>query len=145
MVSCGRVGDYSKTERKLDKHRQNITDAVIWSAEAFDIKKTDFNAVLLESVDDALLALGENARRALCFQVEKRFQVRHDEIPERVVDFHKALVGLFASGSNHLENIMVKEMCERLGLTFKEHKNWSLVEYVEDATKNRENLLGVRS
>ena len=100
------------------------------------LKVSESRSLILEAVDDGLLVLGESARHALYYQIEKRFGINREEIPNRIDDFHKALENLFGPPCKILEKIIVKELYTKLGLQFKERKSWTLADYFEEIKKS---------
>ncbi len=94
-----------------------------------------FRDVLLQSVDDALLVPGEIVRAAIYDRVERSYQLKREEIPEKLELFHKALRDLLAAGGEVLERLIAKNLYLRLDLNFNQHENWTLLDYVDEAKK----------
>ncbi|MBS7651062.1 MAG: hypothetical protein QXK72_00915 [Candidatus Bathyarchaeia archaeon] len=104
-----------------------------WGGEVFEGR---FKEGLLEAIDDGLLVLGEIARQALYSHIERRYQVKRDEIPNRLEVLHETLESVFGAASTRvIERLIVKTLCSRIGSEFIEHENWTLLEYVEDLRK----------
>jgi hypothetical protein len=94
-----------------------------------------FRDVLLQSIDDALLVPGEIVRAAIYDRVERSYQLKREEIPEKLELFHKALRDLLAAGGEVLERLIAKNLYRRLDLNFNQHENWTLLDYVDEAKK----------
>lgn len=94
-----------------------------------------FRDILLQSIDDALLVPGEIVRAAIYDRVERSYQLRREEIPEKLELFHKALRDLLAAGGEVLERLIAKNLYRRLDLNFNQHENWTLLDYVDEAKK----------
>jgi len=94
-----------------------------------------FREVLLQAIDDGLLVPGEIARAAIYDRVERSYQLRREEIPEKLELFHKALRDLLAAGGEVLERLIAKNLYRRLDLNFNQHENWTLLDYVDEAKK----------
>ncbi|MBS7627087.1 hypothetical protein KEJ51_08685, partial [Candidatus Bathyarchaeota archaeon] len=94
-----------------------------------------FREDLLGAIDDGLLVLGEIVRQALYSHIERRYQVKREEIPDRLDVLHDTLEVVFGSGTQVIERLIAKTLCGRLGLDFIEHENWTLMKYVEDLRK----------
>jgi hypothetical protein len=94
-----------------------------------------FRDVLLEAIDDGLLVPGEIVRAAIYDRVERSYQLRREEIPEKLELFHKALQDLLAASSEVLERLIAKNLYRRLDLNFNQHENWTLLDYVDEAKK----------
>lgn len=92
----------------------------------------DPNKALLEGVDAGLLVLGEGVKPTIYFHVEKSYQVKREDIPDRLEAFHKALAGLLGQGAKIIEKKIAMEFYSRLGLDFVEHKNWTIIDYIND-------------
>jgi len=88
---------------------------------------------LLEATDHGLLVLGEIVRAALYQRIEKDYQVKRDQIPEKLPAFHTALLGLLGTGAKVLERLIARDLYKRLGLVFVYHGDWTLVDYVRHA------------
>ncbi len=65
---------------------------------------------MLEAIDEALSSLGESPKTAIYYHLEKAFQIRRLEIPERVEDFSSALERLFGLGAKHLEILFMRRL-----------------------------------
>jgi hypothetical protein len=94
-----------------------------------------FRDVLLQAIDDALLVPGEIVRAAIYDRVERSYQIRREEIPEKLELFQKALRDLLAAGGEVLERLIAKSLYRRLDLNFNQHENWTLLDYVDEAKK----------
>ncbi len=94
-----------------------------------------FREVLLQAIDDGLLVPGEIVRAAIYDRVERSYQIRREEIPEKLELFHKALRDLLAAGGEVLERLIAKSLYRRLDLNFTQHENWTLLDYVDEAKK----------
>jgi len=88
---------------------------------------------LLQAVDDGLLTLGKIARAAIYERVHASYQVKHEEIPEKLLIFHKALQDLLGSGAKTVEKLIAKNLYNRLGLKFTQHDSWTLIDYANHA------------
>lgn len=100
----------------------------------------EFRKSLMIAIDNGPLVLGENVGHAIYFHVERNHQLRHEEIPDNIESFHKALESLLGAGAVVFEKLIAKELYSRLGLKFEEHEGWNLVDYVNDSMKARKRL-----
>jgi len=91
------------------------------------------STALLGAVDYGLLALGEIVRSTIYERIEESYQVKREEIPEKLDTFHKALQELLGRGAEVVKRLIAKNLYSSLNLRFPEHDNWSLVDYVQDA------------
>jgi hypothetical protein len=95
----------------------------------------DFKKVFIEAVDNGLLTLGESPRSAIYFHLERNWQLKREEIPEKVESFLEGLENIFGPGSRVVERIIVKNLYTRLGLKFEEKRNFEFQDYVKQALK----------
>jgi len=77
-----------------------------------------FNAILLRSIDEAFLTLGENAKSSLYFHLETKFAISKQNIPDRVGDFSDALEQIFGLAARHLEILIMKCLNEKIKCTY---------------------------
>jgi len=88
---------------------------------------------LVQAVDEALLVLGEIVRTAIYERIERSYQVKREEILEKLETFHRALQDLLGVGGKVMEKLIVRNLYRRLGLSFENHDGWTLVDYVNHA------------
>jgi len=96
-----------------------------------------FDSAVLEAVDYGLAVLGETVRQAIYSHIGMKYQVKREEIPEKLDVFCRASGGLFGAGAKVVEKLIARRLYSKLGLSFEEHENWTLVEYVNHAKKAR--------
>ena len=101
----------------------------------------DFDEILLNSIDEILSILGENGKYALFYHVEKSFQIKPSDIPEKLDDFHNAMEEFFGVGAKIVERLIAEKMYEKLGLAFRNRDGWTLKEYAENAQKTKDKWL----
>ncbi len=74
-------------------------------------KKTNskkFDQIFLESIDEALSALGEKAKNAIYHHLKQDFSIPKQDIPSRVNDFSTAIEQIFGEGAQHIEILIMK-------------------------------------
>ncbi len=81
------------------------------------------------------MVLGESVRNALHYHVERANQVKREEIPNRMEEFHEALGSLLGAGARVVEKLIAKNLYSRLGLAYEERENWTLMDYLNQARK----------
>jgi len=97
-------------------------------------RSTSFtDTALLDAVDCGLLALGEIVRSTIYDRIEESYQVKREEIPEKLNTFHKALQELLGRSAEVVKRLIAKNLYSSLNLIFAEHENWTLVDYAQDA------------
>lgn len=106
--------------RSVDEHhalpnfRSPSADACIRSA-------------LLDAVDYGLLALGEMVRDTIYECIEKRHQVRREQIPDNLDTFYMALKDLLGQGAESIKRLIMKHFCSKVGVTFTEREPWESI------------------
>jgi len=83
------------------------------------LTKSKFEDILREAVDEGLFSLGESAKQAIYYYLEKGFNLDKQEIPYRVKDFATAIEKFFGVGANVLEALILKQLYEKVGQNFK--------------------------
>ena len=58
-----------------------------------------FDQIVLETIDEALLSIGENARISIYAHLEGLFNIRKQEIPSKLSGFSGALERIFGLGA----------------------------------------------
>jgi len=99
--------------------------------------RRDFEKILLEAVDEQLASLGESSKQALYFHLERGFNIKKHEIPQKTEAFVTAMEKIFGQGANYLEILFMKKLHEKIGYDVKmSSSNLTFVEYVEAAKKS---------
>ncbi len=102
------------------------------------MSKKEFGKLLSEAVDEGLSALGDSSRHAIYFHLEKSFQVKKEEIPERIDIFTKAIQTIFEGGADFIEILIMRRLHEKIGVKFESSNSsdFSLPKYVAAAKRN---------
>ncbi len=82
--------------------------------------ETCFNNILSETVNEAFSCLGETPKKALLFHLEKDFSIKQQEISNNIEAFDGAIKKLFGAGATFLEALIMRKLCEKAGLPFRE-------------------------
>jgi hypothetical protein len=98
-------------------------------------RNKDFDKLLLTSIDEALLTLGESAKQSTYFHIERTFEVTREEIPQNLEDFQKALEKIFGIGARYIEILIMKYLYAKMGcpLQMKSNSQLEFVKYVQAA------------
>lgn len=97
----------------------------------------EVRGALFQAIDQGLAVPGEIVRAAIYERVERSYQLKREDIPEKLGSFHLALQDLLGAGAKVMEKLIAKNYYSRLGLNFPEHQNWTLVDYVNHAETQR--------
>ena len=100
--------------------------------------KRDFNKLLLEAADEGLSSLGESAKQAIYFHLEKRFNVKKQKIPFKIEAFVDGIENIFGVGANFLEILIIKRLYEKIGWVFEwdESTDFTFTKYVAVAKRS---------
>ena len=96
-------------------------------------KKTKFEEILLEAIDEGLSLLGESSKQALYIHLEKAVKMNKLDIPYRIEDFADAIEKLFGAGAKILEIHIMKCLFKKVGYNFKHYpkqKNLTFTDYI---------------
>jgi hypothetical protein len=98
----------------------------------------EFNRLLLEAVDEGLSMLGESSKQAIYFHLEKRFDIKKQEIPNKIEVFANAIEKIFGLGASFLEILIMKRLYVKLGRGFKFYgsEDFTFTEYVAAARRS---------
>jgi hypothetical protein len=96
-----------------------ISSAKIEVGVKFPSKETgrsdnDFNRLFLEAVDSGFSLLGESAKQATYFHLEKDFRIARGDIPRRIDDFANALEEMFGFGAKFIEVQIMRKLYENV-------------------------------
>jgi hypothetical protein len=93
---------------------------------------------MLEAIDEGLSSLGESSKQAIYFHLEKTFDIKREEIPDRVSAFSQAIENIFGAGAGCLEILIMERLYEKVGgiLRWDKKKGFSFVEYVTIAKRS---------
>jgi KaiC/GvpD/RAD55 family RecA-like ATPase len=100
-------------------------------------QSTSVEDALLQAVDSGLLALGEIVRDTLYDRFDKKYQLKREEIPERLGTFHDALQVMLGAGARVIETQIAKNLVSRLDIDFTENVDWTIVNYFDLAKRAR--------
>ena len=80
--------------------------------------KRSFEELLNEAVEEGLSSLGESAKQATYYYLEKGFSLDRQKIPYKVKDFATAIEKFFGVGANFLEMLILKQLYEKAGQSY---------------------------
>jgi hypothetical protein len=71
-------------------------------------KELEFNKILLEAIDEALLSLGELAKTSFYLYLQNEFGLPRYQIPSRIIDFVDGLEKIFGHAALQLQILIMK-------------------------------------
>lgn len=77
--------------------------------------KLSFEKLLIEAVDEELSLLGDSAKHAIYFHVEKTFKIDRCDIPCNIERFFNAIENIFGVGAELLEIRIAKRLYKKIG------------------------------
>ena len=92
---------------------------------------------LLHAIDDGLAEPGKIVRTAIYDRIERSYQLRREEIPEKLETFHKAFQDLLGASAKVMEKLFAKTLYNQLGIEFTTKKDWTITDYVKHIKKVR--------
>jgi len=137
--------EHGNSSTKLQKRRVLLLKPILkydTNMEMYKLEKEStqpnprFRKLLLEAVDEALSSLGDSVKQAIYFHLERRFNIKKQEIPDRIEEFTNAIEEIFGLGAKLLEIRIMKNFYEKDGHTLKyfpEKDELLFAEYMEAA------------
>jgi len=85
----------------------------------------NFDQMLLEAIDQGLSGLGGAGKASIYIHLEGLYNIRKQEIPNKLDDFSNALQRIFGLGARHLEILIMKNLHEKVGCLCKlDNPSW---------------------
>jgi hypothetical protein len=102
------------------------------------LSKRSFEKLLLEAVDEGLSSLGDSAKQAIYFHLEKTFKINKRNIPSKIEEFAIAIEKIFGFGAKPLEILIMQRLYEKVGgvVEYPKHKDLVFAEYVAAARQS---------
>ncbi len=98
-----------------------------------------FRHLLLESIDESLRnVFSEGVRQTIFYQLEDKFSLRREEVPQRVHDFEKGLTAMVGSPAAVLIRLIVRNLSAKLGIPYHQRMDYDFKMYVEDYKRRYE-------
>ncbi len=94
-----------------------------------------FDDYVRKAIDSGLSIIGETGKEFVYYTMTSQHSIPIADMPKRIEAFHNALQGTFGFGSKIIEKFAAMKLYEELGLGFPEHRDWTIVNYVENARK----------
>jgi hypothetical protein len=102
------------------------------------LPNSEFEKLLLEAIDEGLSSLGDSAKQALYFHLERNFDLKKQEIPQKIEEFAEALQKILGAGASFLEILIMKNLYKKIGgsLDWQESEKFSFPQYVAAAKRS---------
>ena len=82
------------------------------------MSKSNFDELLCESVEEGLSALGDSAKKVICYHLETTFNLRMQEIPNKTKDFSFAIKALLGQGADCFQVMILKQLYAKINKGF---------------------------
>ncbi len=92
----------------------------------------EFDELLLNAIDNAFISLGESVKKSIYYHLEEQFQLKRNQIPNKLNKFQLAIEQIFGSGAHFLEILIMKNLYLKTGLTISMDEKVSFVDYVKE-------------
>ncbi len=95
-------------------------------------KKINFETAVEESIDEALTTLGEDVKKAVYRYLERKCNIKKEQIPIMVVDFTLAVESIFGDAAKLVELKIIEKLQDKFkGFIYKpKSKEIFFVEYL---------------
>ena len=78
-------------------------------------RNCSFEKLLIEAIDETFLSIGDSAKQAIYFHLEKTFNISKQKIPHELEAFTKAIEKIFGLGAKLLEIQIMKRLYKKIG------------------------------
>lgn len=119
------------------KSRCNISSENVATSKSLPQIRS-FKDILLEAVDEALSSLGNSAKQTTYIYLEKNFNIKKQDIPNKIDRFANAIEKIFGNGAKILEIQIMKNLHKKIGHNFEyfpKESDLLFTEYVEAASR----------
>jgi hypothetical protein len=81
--------------------------------------ETEFDEILLETIDETLSSLGGPVKNAVYFHLQTNFCINKDEIPKKIYEFSNIIHKIFGSGAGRLEIKFMNTLHSKINVNLK--------------------------
>lgn len=98
----------------------------------------ELEKLLIQAVDEGLSSLGDSSKQAIYFHLDTTFNIKKEQIPQKVEAFVAAIEKIFGIGANFIEILIMRKLDEKIGQesSLQFSKDITLNEYVSALKKN---------
>ncbi len=86
-------------------------------------KQVNVDQVLVGAIDEALMVIGEPAKKILYYHIENKYLLKPEDIPKKPELFTLALKSLLGAGGAYVESLILKKVCKEFGVEYESVKN----------------------
>ena len=115
----------------------NVNLCVIGDRKTLTVRSPEFNKILQNAIDDALVSLGESVKQAIYFHIDVKFKVPKDNISENLEEFQSGLEKIFGAGARFIEILIMRNLHAKIGLSLDVNgTNLEFIKYVNAAEQS---------
>jgi hypothetical protein len=125
---------YGREKHEIARNGKSDVISGVLSSNSFPTTLTELvnvEEVMLDAIDNGLLALGEIVRDTIYDRFDRMYQLRREDIPKKLDTFHEALQTMFGAGAKVIETQIVKNLDRKLNVGITENENWTIVDYFD--------------
>ncbi len=78
------------------------------------MSEQEFDAILTHAVTDAMAQLGDAVKRTLYYYLDRRFDIKPENVPRRAEEFDKAIAALLGPGAQHFEVMIARNLSAKI-------------------------------
>ena len=96
--------------------------------------KTTIEATLLSAIDESLSSFGDSFKQVIYFQLANTYQIKKEEIPNKINEFADAIEEIFGIGAKLIEMKIIKALYEKVaGFTYiADKEDLIFTEYIDN-------------
>lgn len=98
----------------------------------------ELERLLIQAVDEGLSSLGDSSKQAIYFHLDKSFNIKKEQIPQKIEAFVAAIEKIFGIGANFVEVLIMRKLDEKIGQdsSSRPSKDVTLNDYIVALKKN---------
>ncbi len=110
----------------LPDYTSNASEIGLKCKQTPQVDRKDLEEILFEAVDEGLETFGKSTRSIIYHYLEVKYSLPRYEIPFRLDDFCSGIRMILGSSSSIVEQLILKELCNKLGASYEKVENMRL-------------------
>jgi len=94
--------------------QQTLSFETTSSVDRKNSSKVVFEQLLNETIDNVFFSLGTVSRQAIYDHLEKKYELKRNDIADRIMEFSEALEQIFGGAAALLEIQMMRKLCRKV-------------------------------
>ncbi len=99
-------------------------------------RQRNVDEVIVGAIDEALLVIGEPAKKILYYHIENKYLLKPEDIPKKPELFIVALKSLLGAGGVYIESLILKKVCKELGVPYESLKSSQFEDALKEIRQN---------